>query len=77
MQSQNKDEEDRKKFGDNLLLRYAGMAFQFLVVIGITVYAGYKADQWLALAFPVFVWLLPLIVITGLIIKVVRDTSKK
>ena len=77
MQSQNKDEEDRKKFGDNLLLRYAGMAFQFLVVIGITVYAGYKADQWLALSFPVFVWLLPLIVITGLIIKVVRDTSKK
>jgi hypothetical protein len=77
MQSQNKDEEAKKKFGDNLLLRYAGMAFQFLVVIGITVYAGYKADQWLALSFPVFVWLLPLIVITGLIIKVVRDTSKK
>ena len=77
MQSQNKDKEANKKFGDNLLLRYAGMAFQFLVVIGITVYAGYKADQWLALSFPVFVWLLPLIVITGLIIKVVRDTSKK
>jgi len=77
MLSQNKDENDPKKPGDNLLLRYAGMAFQFLVVIGITVYAGYKADQWLALSFPVFVWLLPLIVITGLIIKVVRDTSKK
>lgn len=77
MPSQNKEDDSTKKSSNNLLLRYAGMAFQFLAVIGITVYAGYKADQWLALSFPVFVWLLPLIVITGLIIKVVRDTSKK
>jgi len=69
----NKNKEDNQ---NNLLLRYAGMATQFLVSAGIAVFIGYKADRWLSISFPVFVWLLPLIVISAIIFKVVRDTSK-
>ena len=58
------------------MLYYSGMAAQFLVVIGIMVFAGLKVDNYMGVSFPVFVWLLPLIIIAGLIIKAVRDTSK-
>ncbi len=68
-----KQEKDNQ---NNLLLRYAGMATQFLVSAGIAVFIGFKADRWLGFSFPVFVWLLPLIVIAAIIFKVVRDTSK-
>jgi hypothetical protein len=52
------------------------MAAQFLVVIGLMVFAGLKLDNYLRVSFPVFVWLLPLVIIAGLIFKAVRDTSK-
>jgi hypothetical protein len=52
------------------------MAAQFLFAIGIMVFAGLKVDNYTGVSFPVFVWLLPLIIIAGLIIKAVRDTSK-
>jgi hypothetical protein len=72
----NKTTKDKTKPVKNLLLRYSGMAAQFLVAIGLMVYAGLKVDNYLGVSFPVFVWLLPLMVITGLIIKALRDTSK-
>jgi hypothetical protein len=77
MPSPNK--EKRKGSADNkqLLLQYAGMATQFLTAIGLAVWIGLKADYWFSLSIPVLVWLLPLIVIAGMIIKAVRDTSKK
>jgi len=76
MPSPNKTTDNKGKPARNLLLYYSGMAAQFLVVIGLMVFAGLKVDNYLAVSFPVFVWLLPLVVITGLIIKAVRDTSK-
>jgi hypothetical protein len=76
MPSQNKTSINKGKPPRNLLLYYSGMAIQFLVVIGLMVFAGLKVDNYLEVSFPVFVWLLPLMVITGLIIKAVRDTSK-
>jgi hypothetical protein len=53
------------------------MAAQFLVVIGLMVFIGLKADEYLKVSFPIFVWLLPLLIIAGLIIKAIRDTSNK
>ncbi len=76
MPSQNKKTEGKDKPDRNLLLYYSGMAAQFLVAIGIMVFAGLKVDNYIGVSFPVFVWLLPLIIIAGLIIKAVRDTSK-
>lgn len=77
MPSQNKSENNKSKAPRNLLLYYSGMAFQFLAVIGLMVFIGLKADQYLDVSFPIFIWLLPLVIIAGLIFKAVRDTSNK
>lgn len=77
MPSQNKGSTEKSKPQRNLLLYYSGMAAQFLVVIGLMVFIGLKADQYLDVIFPIFIWLLPLLTIAGLIIKAVRDTSNK
>jgi Putative F0F1-ATPase subunit Ca2+/Mg2+ transporter len=58
-------------------MQYAGMATQFLVVIGIAVFAGLKADQWLNWRVPVWVWVLPLLAIVGMIYGIIRSISNK
>lgn len=62
---------------NNLLWKYAGLATQFLVGIGLAVYAGLKIDEWLKIKTPVAVWVLPLLLITAVIIKIIKDTAKK
>lgn len=69
----NRNDNDSNKF----LLRYAGMATQFLVAIAIAVYAGMKIDEWQKFKDPLAVWLLPLLVITGFTFKIIKDTSRK
>jgi hypothetical protein len=53
------------------------MGMQFLVSIGLGIFIGIKADGWLHFSFPLLVWILPLLIIAGLIIKIIKDTSKK
>jgi uncharacterized membrane protein YhiD involved in acid resistance len=65
------------KNNNQLLWKYAGLATQLLVAIGLTVFAGIQLDKWLKFKTPLFVWVLPLLVITGLIVKVIRDTAPK
>ena len=72
LQQQRKPDNSRTQ-----LVRYAGMGMQLLVSMGIALYAGYKADDWLGFSIPLFVWLLPLIVLCAMIYKLIRDTSKK
>lgn len=74
MPSPNKDPERSR---NTYLMQYAGMAFQFLVAIGVTVYAGYKLDRLLDWRIPIWIWVLPLLVIIGMIAGVIRDSSKK
>jgi hypothetical protein len=62
---------------NNYLWKYAGMATQFLVAIAIAVYGGMQLDKWIKPGMPLAVWLLPLLFITGIIIKIVKDTSNK
>ena len=62
---------------NNLLWKYAGLATQFLVGIGLAVYAGLKIDEWLKIKTPVAVWVLPLLLIIAVIIKIIKDTAKK
>ena len=52
------------------------MGAQILVSLGLAVFIGLKLDAWIRTAFPILVWLLPLLVIIGMIIKTIRDTSK-
>jgi hypothetical protein len=58
-------------------MRYAGLGSQFLVSLGIAVFAGYKIDRWLKIPLPLLVWLLPLVVLIGITYKLIKDTSGK
>lgn len=63
--------------GRNLLWQYAGLTAQLLVAIGLAVFLGMQLDKWLKWSIPVSTIILPMLVITSLIIKVIRDTSRK
>lgn len=64
-----------RKESNRELLQYAGMGAQFLVAIGVGIFAGIHIDKWTGISFPLMVWLLPLLIIAGLIIKIIKDTS--
>ena len=36
---------------------------------------GLRADKWLKLSFPIFPWLLPLLVLAGIIYKIIKETG--
>ena len=76
MLSPNKEKE-KPDNNNQVLFQYAGMATQFLGVIGIMVFAGLKADQWLNWQLPILVWVLPLLAIVGMIYTIIRRISKK
>lgn len=59
------------------LMRYAGLGTQIFVSLGIAVFAGYKADQWLDVPIPLLVWILPLAVVCMIIYKLIKETSKR
>lgn len=59
------------------LLKYAGLATQFALAIGIAVFIGIKTDAWFALKTPMLTWMLPLVFITAIIYKIIKDTSPK
>jgi hypothetical protein len=60
-----------------LLLKYAGMSFQLLLIIGVATFIGYWVDKKMSLSIPFMVWLIPLLAIIGTIVKVIKDTSKQ
>jgi hypothetical protein len=62
---------------NNSLMQYAGFAAQLAIGLLLAVYAGKWLDGKTGLRFPVLIWLLPLILLIGILIKVVKDTSKK
>ena len=59
------------------VMRYAGLGAQILVSLGLAVFAGYHADRWLKVPFPLLVWLLPLAVVSMMIYKLIKETSNK
>lgn len=59
------------------LLRYAGLATQLFVAIGLAVFFGIKLDDWLNISFPVLVWVLPLLIIVSVIYKLIKETNTK
>jgi hypothetical protein len=62
---------------NNQLLKYAGLAMQFAIAIGLAVFIGIKIDNYLALKTPMLTWVLPLLFIIVIIYKIVQDTSPK
>jgi hypothetical protein len=58
-------------------MRYAGLSTEVFASVGLAVFIGIKTDKWVHLSFPVFSCALPLIVIVVLIVKLVKETSKR
>lgn len=58
------------------LLRYASLGTQILVSLGIAVFIGLKLDRWLH-SLPLFACVLPLLVLTGIFYKLIRETGNK
>jgi len=69
--------KDRKISNRRELLRYAGLSSEVLASVGISVFLGVKADKWLKLSFPIFSLSLPLLVIIALIVRLVKESSRK
>lgn len=67
----------QEKPGSNPLLQYAGLAAQLAAGLLLTVYLGKWIDTKTGLTIPILIWLLPLLFLIGVLIKVVKDTSKK
>lgn len=62
---------------NDLLVQYAGLASQLLAGLGIAIYGGMWVDKKMAFKKPLAIWLLPLLILAAMLIKVIRDTSKK
>jgi len=45
--------------------------------LGLSVFAGVKLDQWVKLSFPLFSCALPLLVIVGLIVNLLKESNRK
>jgi hypothetical protein len=72
------DPENKKNLSNkHLLLQYASMGAQIVAGLIIFIFAGKWIDAKLKLSFPILIWLLPLIFIIGIMVKAIRDTSKK
>jgi len=67
----------KNRSGRNDLMRYSSVTFQLLAALLLVIFAGIKIDKWLWNGSPVLVWILPLLVIVGLILKILKDTSVK
>lgn len=57
------------------LLQYTGLATQMFVAIGVGVFLGIKVDHWAHFRAPIATWLLPLLILAGILIRLVRDTG--
>lgn len=71
------DNRDKRTDNSYLLLKYASLGGQLVVSLGLAVFAGLKADKWLKISFPLLGWLLPIVVLTVILYKIVKDTSPK
>ena len=59
------------------LLQYASIGGQLFVSLGIGVFLGLKADEWLKFKFPLLVWILPLLILIAMIARLIKATSKR
>lgn len=70
--------DKRNKSGDidNSSMRYAGLATQWLVMLSLAVWAGYKLDSRLKWKMPLFLILFPLISLSFSLWKLVRELNR-
>lgn len=61
----------------DILVRYAGLATELIAGLVIGVYLGGWLDKKMGLVKPIWLWLLPLLMLLVLLIKLIRDTSNQ
>ncbi|WP_414647072.1 AtpZ/AtpI family protein [Chitinophaga sp.] len=67
----------RKPNKRNLVLRYAGLAFQMMTTLGLGVFAGLKLDRWIGWRFPVFLIIFSLLALAILLWQIIKDTRRQ
>ena len=60
---------------DNSAMRYAGLATQWLVMLLLAVWAGYKIDGMLKWRIPLFLILFPLISLSFSLWKLIKELN--
>ncbi len=71
------DTQNSSPGNNRLLMKYAGLTVQVMIGLALAVFVGIKLDKWLSFKTPLFVWVLPLLVIIVMIWQIIKDTSKK
>jgi hypothetical protein len=62
---------------NNSLSKYVGLGAQLFLTLLIALFIGMKTDSWIGFKMPLLIWILPLLVILGTLIKIIIETSKK
>lgn len=57
--------------------QFIGMASQFFILIAFSLALGWKFDSRMHFKSPWLIWILPLVMIVGLLIKLIIETTKK
>jgi len=57
-------------------MKYASLATQWMVMLGVAVWAGYKIDKWLNWKFPLFLILFPLISLSVSLWQIIKESNK-
>lgn len=68
--TQNKYQKPKKQVDD--FIKYSGMAFEMVAIMGVGVFMGVKIDQWLKLDFPAFTLGLMVLSVVGAIYHAIR-----
>lgn len=56
---------------------YAGYGFQLLGGVAIGIWAGRWLDKKCSIQTPLFIWIVPLIILIALLYRLVRESSNK
>lgn len=57
------------------LMKYAGMATQFMATLGVAFFLGIKIDKWSNLNFPIATICLPLLMLIYMLWKIVKESN--
>ncbi|WP_205195162.1 AtpZ/AtpI family protein [Chitinophaga sp. Cy-1792] len=72
--SKKQNKTDKNSYSS--IVRYAGLAFQMMAILGLAVFAGYKLDQKIGWRFPLFLVIFSLLGLAILLWQIIKDTRK-
>jgi hypothetical protein len=59
------------------IMKYAGLATQLLVMMGLGVWGGHKLDIYIGWKYPLFLLLFPLLALVVSLYQLIKEFSKK